>query len=100
MKKWMMKIQANTCQTEFTSSLSSVPVDQDFSVSPKPSPCSACRGLAKCCCPSQHDVTSTLPRRKPPGATQTKEIVVLTREFSHTHQSVARSAEESLTSAQ
>ncbi|XP_059215398.1 uncharacterized protein LOC131993482 [Centropristis striata] len=95
MKKWMMKIQASTVQSE--SSLSSVPVDQDLPVSLKPLLCSRCHGLSKCHCSPRHDVTSTFPRRKPPGAAQTKEIVVLTREFSHMQQSHLRSVDEQST---
>ncbi|KAM3606718.1 uncharacterized protein V6R79_021938 [Siganus canaliculatus] len=94
MKKWMMKIQANTGQNECVSSLSSVSADQDFPISLNPSLCSGCHGLAKCYCSSQHDVTSTFPRRKPRGTTQTKEIVVLTREFTHMPQSRLRSVDE------
>ncbi|KAM7385846.1 hypothetical protein PAMP_001901 [Pampus punctatissimus] len=95
MKKWMMKIQANTGLSD--SSLSSVPVDQDFPVSLKPSLCSWCHGLAKCHCSSRHDVTSTFPRLKPPGVAQAKEIVVLTREFSHMPQSHLRCLDEQST---
>ncbi|XP_074531898.1 uncharacterized protein mymx isoform X2 [Halichoeres trimaculatus] len=80
MKKWMMKIQANTRPTESFS----VPTDSDFSVSLKPASC-----------PSPHDIISTFPRCKPSGAAQTKEIVVLTREFSHMQQSSMRREEES-----
>ncbi|KAM8738079.1 uncharacterized protein mymx isoform 4-T4 [Acanthopagrus schlegelii] len=94
MKKWMMKIQANTGQSESVSSLSGVPVDQDFPISSEPSLCSRCLGLAKCYCSSRHDVTSTFPGRKPSGAAQTKEIVVLTREFTHMPQSHLRSVDE------
>ncbi|XP_019115609.2 uncharacterized protein mymx isoform X2 [Larimichthys crocea] len=97
MKKWMMKIQANTGQSESVSSLSSVPFDQDFPISLKPTLCSTCHGLAKCHCSSRHDVTSTFPRRKAPGAAQTKEIVVLTREFTHMSQSHLRSVDEQST---
>ncbi|KAG7999958.1 Spectrin beta chain [Nibea albiflora] len=97
MKKWMMKIQANTGQSESVSSLASVPFDQDFPISLKPSLCSTCHGLAKCHCSSRHDVTSTFPRRKAPGAAQTKEIVVLTREFTHMSQSHLRSVDEQST---
>nr|XP_046257832.1 uncharacterized protein LOC124065941 isoform X2 [Scatophagus argus] len=94
MKKWMMKIQANTGQSESVSSLPSVPVDCDFPISLKPSLCSSCRHLAKCQCASRHDVTSTFLRHKPPGAAQNKEIVVLTRELTHMPQSHLRSADE------
>uniref|UniRef100_A0A671VLS9 Uncharacterized LOC115596860 n=1 Tax=Sparus aurata TaxID=8175 RepID=A0A671VLS9_SPAAU len=97
MKKWMMKIQANTGQSESVSLLSGVPVDQDFPISLEPSLCSRCLGLAKCYCSSRHDVTSTFPRRKPQGAAQTKEIVVLTREFTHMPQSHLRSVDEQST---
>ncbi|XP_034464212.1 uncharacterized protein LOC117775298 isoform X2 [Hippoglossus hippoglossus] len=99
MKKWMMKIQANTGQSESVSAISSVPVDQGLPISLNPSLCSGCHGLAKCHCSSRHDVTSTLPRRKPPGAAQTKEIVVLTREFSQMPQSPLRSLDEHPTSS-
>ncbi|XP_029306060.1 uncharacterized protein mymx [Cottoperca gobio] len=95
MKKWIMKIQANTGRSE--SLFSSVPVDQDLPVSLKPFLCSGCHGLTKCHCSSRHDVTSTFPRRKPPGSAQTKEIVVLTREFSHMPQSHLRSVDEQTT---
>ncbi|GLD56143.1 uncharacterized protein AKAME5_000853000 [Lates japonicus] len=97
MKKWMMKIQANTGQSESVSSISSVPVDQGLPISLNPSLCSGCHGLVKCHCPSRHDVTSTFPRRKPPGVAQTKEIVVLTREFSQMPQSHLRSLDEQST---
>ncbi|KAL7383084.1 hypothetical protein ABVT39_004657 [Epinephelus coioides] len=98
MKKWMMKIQASTGRSESVPSLSSVPADQDFPISLKPFLCPNCHGLAKCHCPSsRHDVTSTFPRRKPPGTTQTKEIVVVTREFSHMPQSNLRSVDEQST---
>ncbi|XP_076599688.1 uncharacterized protein mymx isoform X3 [Chaetodon auriga] len=97
MKKWMMKIQANTGQSEPASSLSNVSADEDFHISLKPALCSGCRGLEKCHCSSQHDVTSTFPRRKPPGAAQTKEIVVLSREFTHMPQSHLRSVDEQWT---
>ncbi|CAJ1067414.1 uncharacterized protein LOC121511110 [Xyrichtys novacula] len=94
MKKWMMKIQANTDHTESISPLSSVLANSDFSISLKSSPCPACHSISKCSCPSQHEVTSTIPRPKPLSASQTKEIVVLTREFSHMQQSGVRSVEE------
>ncbi|XP_018535754.1 uncharacterized protein LOC108885782 isoform X3 [Lates calcarifer] len=97
MKKWMMKIQANTGHSESVSSISSVPVDQGLPISLNPSLCSGCHGLVKCHCPSRHDVTSTFPRRKPPGVAQTKEIVVLTREFSQMPQSHLRSLDEQST---
>ncbi|XP_054456577.1 uncharacterized protein LOC129092599 [Anoplopoma fimbria] len=92
MKKWMMKIQANTGRSEFASS--GVPADPDLPISLKPFLCSGCHGLAKCHCSSRRDVTSTFPRRKPPGAAQTKEIFVLTREFGHVPQSHLRSVDE------
>ncbi|XP_071337200.1 spectrin beta chain, non-erythrocytic 5 isoform X7 [Trachinotus anak] len=97
MKKWMMKIQANTGPSESASSISSVPGDQGLPISLNPSLCSSCHSLAKCHCSSRHDVTSTFPRRKPPGAAQTKEIVVLTREFSQMPQSHLRSLDEQST---
>lgn len=68
-----------------------------FPPSRKPSFCSGCHGLAKCHCSSRHDVTSTFSRLKPPGAAQAKEIVVLTREFSHMPQSHLRSLDEQST---
>ncbi|KAM9847498.1 uncharacterized protein mymx [Aulostomus maculatus] len=89
MKKWMMKIQANTGPSEAASLTSSV--DHEYSVSLSPPLCSQCSGLTKCYCNSRNDVTSTFPRRKPSGTTQAKEIVVLTREFSHMPQSRLRS---------
>ncbi|XP_023267375.1 uncharacterized protein LOC111658905 isoform X4 [Seriola lalandi dorsalis] len=95
MKKWMMKIQANTGQSE--SSTSSVLGEQGLPISLNPSLCSGCHGLAKCHCSSRHDVTSTFPRPKPPGPAQTKEIVVLTREFSQMPQSHLRSLDEQST---
>ncbi|XP_039995004.1 uncharacterized protein LOC120796340 isoform X3 [Xiphias gladius] len=97
MKKWMMKIQANTGQSESVSSISSVPVDQGLPINLNPSLCSGCHSLAKCHCSSGHDVTFTFPRRKPSGAAQTKEIVVLTREFSQMPQSNLRSLDERTT---
>uniref|UniRef100_A0A665WM16 PH domain-containing protein n=1 Tax=Echeneis naucrates TaxID=173247 RepID=A0A665WM16_ECHNA len=96
MKKWMMKIQANTGPSEPASSLSRGPGDQGLPISLNTPLCSGCHGLAKCRCSSRHDVTSTFPRRKPPGAAQSKEIVVLTREFSQSH---LRSLEEQPTSS-
>lgn len=63
----------------------------------KPFFCCSCGGFAQCRCPSQHDVTSTFPRRKPLGAAQPKEIVVLTREFTHLPHSNLRSVEEQST---
>uniref|UniRef100_A0A3Q3MIK4 Uncharacterized LOC113131773 n=1 Tax=Mastacembelus armatus TaxID=205130 RepID=A0A3Q3MIK4_9TELE len=94
MKKWMMKIQANTGQSESVCSISGVPLDQDLPISINPSHCSSCHTLAKCHCSSQHDVTSTLPRSSPLSASQAKEIVVLTREFTHIPQSDLRSLDE------
>ncbi|XP_068183911.1 spectrin beta chain, non-erythrocytic 1 isoform X2 [Antennarius striatus] len=87
MKKWMIKIQGNTGQSDCTSSLSGAPAHQDFLISLMPSSCSDCHGLAKCCCSFQKDVTSTFPRHKPLGTTQSKEISVFTKGFSHTPQS-------------
>ncbi|XP_037322097.2 uncharacterized protein LOC119214430 isoform X1 [Pungitius pungitius] len=86
LKKWMMKIQASTGLSE-----TSVPADPD-PVSTKPFLCSTCHGLATCQCPSRRDVTSTTLR--PPGGARTKEIFVLTREFSHMPQSLLRAADE------
>lgn len=96
MKKWMMKIQANTGQS--VSSISAVPGDQDISISLKPSLCYGCRDPAGCRCSSQHDVTRTFPRNKPPpGSAQTKEIVVLTRDFSHMPQTHLKRLDEQST---
>ncbi|TNN58097.1 Spectrin beta chain, non-erythrocytic 1 [Liparis tanakae] len=78
MKKWMMKIQAST----------------DIPISLKPFLCSGCHGLAKCHCSSRHDVTSTFPRRKAPGAAQTKGVSVLSREFNQAPRSRLRSVDE------
>ncbi|XP_024916830.1 uncharacterized protein mymx isoform X4 [Cynoglossus semilaevis] len=94
MRKWVIKIQANTGQSV---SMSSVSIDPDDPVLPSslnPSSCPSCRGLAKCHCSSRHDVTSMFPRHKAAGAAQTKEIVVLTREFSQMPQSHLRSLDE------
>ncbi|XP_054655007.1 uncharacterized protein LOC129194105 isoform X3 [Dunckerocampus dactyliophorus] len=90
MKKWMMGIQANTGPSQSASSLSSMPVDQDIPFALSPPLCSGCYGLAKCFCSTQHDVTSTFPRRKP----TTKAMVVLAREFNHMPQSHLRHLEE------
>ncbi|XP_031727403.1 uncharacterized protein mymx isoform X1 [Anarrhichthys ocellatus] len=92
LKKWMMKIQANTGLSESASS--SVPADQDLPISLKPFLCSGCHGLAKCHCTPRREVTSTFPRPKPPGVAQTKETFVLTREFSHMPRSHLRSVDE------
>ncbi|XP_068581389.1 uncharacterized protein [Cebidichthys violaceus] len=97
MKKWMMKIQANTGLSESASS--SVPADQDLPISLKPFLCSGCHGLAKCHCTPRREVTSTFPRRKPPGATQTRETFVLTRELSHMPRSHLRSVDERSTAS-
>lgn len=70
-------------------------IKKDFlTPSRMPSLCSSCHRLAKCHCSSRHDITSTFPRRKPTGAAQSKEIVVLTREFNHMSQSHLRSLDE------
>ncbi|XP_054874517.1 spectrin beta chain, non-erythrocytic 2 isoform X6 [Amphiprion ocellaris] len=96
MKKWMMKIQANTGQN--ISSISGVPGDQDISISLKPSLCYGCRDPTGCHCSSRHDVTRTFPRNKPPpGSAQTKEIVVLTRDFSHMPQTHLKRLDEQST---
>ncbi|XP_037127055.1 uncharacterized protein LOC119134475 isoform X1 [Syngnathus acus] len=86
MNKWMNKIQAITGASQSVSALSSDPVAQDVLVSLSPPLCSACYGLAKCYCSSQHDVTSTFPRRKP--LNRARDMVVLSREFTclpHSH---------------
>ncbi|XP_028279297.1 uncharacterized protein mymx isoform X3 [Parambassis ranga] len=93
MKKWMMKIQASTGQSES----SGLPADTDFSISLKPPFCFGCPDAASCSCSSPHDVTRTFPRSKPPGPAQTKEIVVLTREFNHMPQSHLKSLDEQST---
>ncbi|XP_034096924.1 spectrin beta chain, non-erythrocytic 1 isoform X8 [Gymnodraco acuticeps] len=92
MKKWMMKIHANTGRSE--TSLSSFLADQGLPNSSKPFLCSHCPGPSTCRCPPRHEVTSTFPRRKTHGAAQTKEIVVLTREFSHMTQGHLKSVDE------
>ncbi|XP_051936360.1 uncharacterized protein LOC127610357 isoform X7 [Hippocampus zosterae] len=79
MNKWMNKIQVNTGGSQSASSLSSNPVDRDIPISLSPPLCSGCYGLAKCYCSSQHDLTSTFPRWKPPN--RPKDMVVLSREF-------------------
>ncbi|KAG7263508.1 hypothetical protein CRUP_031736, partial [Coryphaenoides rupestris] len=105
MKKWMLKIQANTGPNNSAPSVSPVPVNQDLPVvsSTSRSPCPGCHGLAPCHCSSRPDIISTFPRRKPRAAqaaqaTQAKEIVVLTREYSHMPaQSCQKIAEERCT---
>ncbi|XP_010787794.1 uncharacterized protein mymx isoform X6 [Notothenia coriiceps] len=92
MKKWMMKIHANTGRSE--TSLSSFLADQGLPNSSKPFLCSHCPGPSTCRCPPRHEVTSTFPRRKTHSAAQTKEIVVLTREFSHMTQGHLKSVDE------
>ncbi|XP_035981767.1 spectrin beta chain, non-erythrocytic 1 isoform X7 [Fundulus heteroclitus] len=79
MKKWIMKIQASTgeCQSELVFSPTNVPADQA-------SPISLGQDQAGGLCPSQHQATHTFPRLKRQSGNQTKEIVVLTREQSHT----------------
>ncbi|KAK2824073.1 hypothetical protein Q5P01_021248 [Channa striata] len=94
MKKWLMKIQANTGQSKCLTS--SVPVDRELPIS-FASLCSAGHGLTKCHCSSQHDVSSTFPRHKPSAAAQAKEIIVLTREFSHMSQRHLRSLDDQST---
>ncbi|XP_063730932.1 uncharacterized protein LOC134858766 isoform X5 [Eleginops maclovinus] len=97
MKKWMMKIQANTGRSE--TSFSRFLADQDLPNSSKPF-CSHCNGRATCQCSSRHEVTSTFPRRKTQGTAQTKEIVVLTREFGHMTQGHLKSVDEQSTGSQ
>ncbi|XP_008299516.1 spectrin beta chain, non-erythrocytic 2 isoform X6 [Stegastes partitus] len=93
MKKWMMKIQANTDQS--VSSVPGVPVDRDLSIFLKPSLCFGCPDPASCRCSPRHDVTRTFPRNKPPpGSAQTKEIVVLTRDFGHLPQTHLKRLDE------
>ncbi|XP_035981763.1 uncharacterized protein LOC105916020 isoform X3 [Fundulus heteroclitus] len=77
MKKWIMKIQASTGQSELVFSPTNVPADQA-------SPISLGQDQAGGLCPSQHQATHTFPRLKRQSGNQTKEIVVLTREQSHT----------------
>ncbi|XP_016526690.1 uncharacterized protein mymx isoform X5 [Poecilia formosa] len=89
MKKWIMKIQASTGQSELMSSPTNVPGDQAF-------PISLCQDQTLC--HSQHKVTHTFPRLKQQSSDQTKEIVVLTREQSHMLQS-QRADEKSKTSS-
>ncbi|XP_034040277.1 uncharacterized protein LOC117522969 [Thalassophryne amazonica] len=89
MKKWMMKIQASTVLSESMSSVQKLPVAL------KPSNCTTCHSLTKCCCSSGQDFTATLPWCKPlGGSAQAKEIIVLTREFSHMSQSHLRRLDE------
>ncbi|KAM9364941.1 uncharacterized protein mymx [Pholidichthys leucotaenia] len=80
MKKWMMKIQTNSGQS--VSESSSVHLDQDLPLSKNPSLCCGCQDPVGCRCSSQHNTTGTFHEQKPAGA-QPKEIIVLTREFSH-----------------
>ncbi|KAM4599603.1 uncharacterized protein mymx isoform 4-T4 [Fundulus diaphanus] len=76
MKKWIMKIQASTGQSELVFSPTNVPADQAF-------PISLGQDQVGGLCPSQHQATHTFPRLKRQSGNQTKEIVVLTREQSH-----------------
>ncbi|XP_061692613.1 uncharacterized protein LOC133509530 isoform X2 [Syngnathoides biaculeatus] len=92
MNKWMTKIQANAGASQSVSSLSNIPVDQSIPISLSPPLCSGCYGLAKCYCSSQHDVTSTFPRQKPPN--RAKDTVVPSRELP---QNPPRCLEEHLT---
>ncbi|MEQ2236110.1 hypothetical protein ILYODFUR_009095, partial [Ilyodon furcidens] len=80
MKKWIMKIQASTGQSEFVSSPTNLPGDQAL-------PISLSQDQASGLCPSQRKVTHTFPRLKRQSSDQAKEIVVLTREQSHPLQS-------------
>lgn len=70
-----------------------------FCLSPyrKSSLCSACHGLAKCHCSPQSDIAFTFPRGKPLASAQLKEIIVLTRDFTHLPQSHLRSVDEQST---
>ncbi|XP_017279839.1 uncharacterized protein LOC108240684 isoform X2 [Kryptolebias marmoratus] len=80
MKKWIMKIQASTCQSDSASVLSGVRVDQDLSKSLKPSVCFRCEDQSSCRCSPQQDVTNTFPRHKPQSFTQTKQTLFLPKE--------------------
>ncbi|XP_043992149.1 uncharacterized protein LOC122842399 isoform X4 [Gambusia affinis] len=91
MKKWIMKIQASTGQSEVMSSPTNVPGDQAF-------PIALCQDQTSNLCHSQHKVTHTFPRLKQQSSDQTKEIVVLTRDQSHMLQS-QRADEKSKTSS-
>lgn len=99
MKKWIMKIQASTGQTVCRSSILGVPFDEDLPSSLKPPFCFGCHDPDGCHCSSQHDVTQPFPRHNPPGTTQTKEIVVLTRELNHMPQSHFKRLDEHLISS-
>lgn len=70
-----------------------------FCLSPyrKSSLCSACHGLAKCHCSPQSDIAFTFPRGKPLASAQPKEIIVLTRDFTHLPQSHLWSVDEQST---
>ncbi|KAM4729419.1 uncharacterized protein FYW61_009998 isoform 2-T2 [Anableps anableps] len=80
MKKWIMKIQACTGQSEFVSSPANAPCDHAL-------PISLSQDQASGLCHSHHKVTHTFPRLKRQTSDPTKEIVVLTREQSHILQS-------------
>ncbi|XP_042078820.1 spectrin beta chain, non-erythrocytic 5 isoform X6 [Haplochromis burtoni] len=99
MKKWMMKIQASTGQTVCRSSILGVAFNEDLPSSLKPPFCFGCHDPDGCHCSSQHDVTQLFPRHNPPGTTQTKEIVVLTRELNHMTQSHFKRLDEHLISS-
>ncbi|XP_059929545.1 uncharacterized protein LOC132473432 isoform X1 [Gadus macrocephalus] len=82
MRKWMLKIQANTGPTSPAPSVSPGPVNQDLPVSSSRSLCPGCQGTDRCHCSSRPDLISTFPRREDRSPPQAKEIVVLTREYS------------------
>ncbi|XP_057705155.1 uncharacterized protein LOC130923451 isoform X2 [Corythoichthys intestinalis] len=93
MNKWMSKIQANIGASQ--SLLSSSTVEHSIPIFVSPPLCSGCHGLTKCYCSSQHDATSTFPRRKPPN--RSEEMLVPSREFTRLSQSHLRCLEEGLT---
>ncbi|XP_055083243.1 uncharacterized protein LOC117382198 isoform X2 [Periophthalmus magnuspinnatus] len=85
MKKWIMKIQANTGRPKAGSVTSGVCRDVDLPFSVSPSPCSRSPSS------SPHEVTSTFPQLKPRGSAQT---TITLREFSQMSQGHIRSTEE------
>ncbi|XP_055358551.1 uncharacterized protein LOC114870613 isoform X2 [Betta splendens] len=95
MKKWMMRIQANTCHGDRVCCTgAALASDEGLHTSSAPSLVPSCHSLARCRCSSRRDATATPPRHQPLAAAQSKEIVVLTRELSHVPQGRLRRLDE------
>ncbi|XP_015235074.1 PREDICTED: uncharacterized protein LOC107087815 isoform X3 [Cyprinodon variegatus] len=76
MKKWIMKIQASTGQSEFVSSPTNDLGDQGL-------PLSLSLDQASGQCPPQHKATHTFPRLRKQSSDETKEIVIFARDQGH-----------------